>query len=153
MTLVAEINQFKKNLKKYAQTLITGSPISAQEASAFILGIPNTYCSKQSIFINTAQPDERITMLKNSYEINLLHDESEDICMKNILNYYVQRPIEFESYCLAKFASIFNISKKTDCENRSNVTNENFHEGISYTIELLIFKFLSEKCKNYIKIT
>jgi hypothetical protein len=35
----------KEKLKKYAKILINGTEISAQEAAAFVLGLPNTFCS------------------------------------------------------------------------------------------------------------
>jgi hypothetical protein len=43
-------------LKKFANILMNGAEISAQEAAQFLLGIRNTMCSRQDSFINTSEP-------------------------------------------------------------------------------------------------
>jgi hypothetical protein len=103
----------KDKLKKFAKILINGSEISAQEAAAFLLSIPNTYCSKQDVFINTAHPDERISFLKPKEELDELGDDCEDVCEKGLLDHYSKRSVEQEDLCLAEFASMFEFHKKS----------------------------------------
>ncbi|OXA43032.1 ATP-dependent DNA helicase pif1 [Folsomia candida] len=112
----------KDKLKKFASILINGSEISAQEAAAFLLGISNTNCSRSDVFINTAEPEERITFLKPKEELNELGDDSEDICMKGLNDHYSQRPKELEDICLAEFASMYNFTasqKKKEKESQA----------------------------------
>lgn len=101
----------QEKLKQFANILITGSEISAQEAAAFLFGIPNTHCSRQEIFINTGLPDERVGFLKSKAELELLDDDDADVCTKNILDHYNLRPHAMEEMFLAEFASMYNISK------------------------------------------
>ena len=102
---------YKDKLKKFARVLLNGTEISAQEASAFLLGIPNTSCSRQDVFINTAPPEERIGMLKTQEELIKLADDDEDICVKGIIERYPYRPEEMEEVCLAQFASKYEFTK------------------------------------------
>jgi hypothetical protein len=101
----------RESMQKYANVLINGSEISAQEAAAFLLQIPNTMCSRQDVFINTAKPDERTGILKSKKELDELGDESDEICCKGLIDHYTQRPETLEDICLAEFASMFEFSK------------------------------------------
>jgi hypothetical protein len=115
-----------EKLRKYANVLINGTEISAQEAAAFLLGIPNTFCSRQDLFINTAHPDERIHMLKVNEEIDKLGEDSEDICEKGLLDHYSQRPEELEEICLAEFASMYEYKRDNSAK-----TNKKEDEQLS----------------------
>jgi len=59
------------------------------------------------VFINTAQPEERVYILRPQEELEELEDDSTEIRCKNLLDYYVLRPDELEDTCLAEFASMF----------------------------------------------
>jgi hypothetical protein len=113
----------REKLKKYANVLINGSEISAQEAAAFLLGIPNTSCSRSDVFINTAPPDERIRMLKSKEELEDLEEDSNDVVTKGIIDHYTQRPEELESICLAEFASMFEF-RKSKRKNKFSTTEK-----------------------------
>jgi len=97
----------RDQVKKFASLLINGSETCAQEAAAFLLGIPNTNCSRKDVFINTALPEERVYILKPQEELDELEDDSTEIRCKNLLDHYVLRPEELEDTCLAEFASMF----------------------------------------------
>jgi len=109
----------RDQVKQFASLLIHGSEISAQEAAGFLLGIPNTNCSRQDVFINTDLPEERVFMLKPQDEIEDMDDNATEIRCKNLLDYYVLRPDELEDTCLAEFASMFERVNKTR-ENKEN---------------------------------
>jgi hypothetical protein len=101
----------KEKLKKFANILMNGTEISAQEAAQFLLGIPNTLCSRQDVFINTSEPNERIGILKSNRELEEMNDDSQDVCAKGLLDHYCNRPESLEEVCLAEFASMFEYSK------------------------------------------
>lgn len=71
--------EIREKLKAFAKVLLNGTEISAQEAAGFLLGIQNTHSSRQVIYINTGAPDERRRIMKNSKELKLLDQDSEDI--------------------------------------------------------------------------
>lgn len=117
-------NQIKNSMQTFAKLLINGSKISAQEASGFILGLPNHSCSRADIFINTALPDERIRILKSNEELQKLDDSSEDVCQKGLLDHYVN-PIRriggnlFGRFCIS-IRVFVQIKRKTDESNGSS---------------------------------
>jgi len=114
----------RDKLKKFASILINGSEISAQEAAAFLLGIPNTMCSKQDVFINTALPDERIGILKSQEDLEELGDESEDVCVKGLIDHYTQRPEELVDICLAEFASMYEFTRNQKAKKSKDTSLE-----------------------------
>lgn len=101
----------RDKLKTFANILINGSEISAQEAAAFLLGLQNTTCSRKDVYISTSEPNERVRMLKSTEQIQDLSEDSEDICARGLIDYYIQRPEEMEDCCLADFASLYEIRK------------------------------------------
>jgi len=54
----------RDQVKRFASLLINRSNISAQEGAAFLFRIPNTNCSRQDVFINTALTEEPGNILK-----------------------------------------------------------------------------------------
>jgi len=81
----------REKFSKYANVLINGSEISAQEASAFVLQISNTTCSRQDVFVNTSPCDERTRMLKPKELLSKLPDDSCDVFSKGLIEHYTQR--------------------------------------------------------------
>lgn len=104
--------EIKDKLKAISKVLLNSTEISAQEAAGFLLGTPNCYGSRQTIYINTALPEERTRILKPEHELLQMEDDSEEICEKNVLDRYVNRPDCFEEMCLAHFASNFEFEAK-----------------------------------------
>jgi len=110
----------KKKFNKYANTLINGSEICAQEASAFVLGIPNTLCSRVDIYVNTSPAEERTKMLKPLKDLKELNDESEDIYSRGIIDHYINRPDELEGVCLGEFATTYEFTRFRPSREESN---------------------------------
>jgi len=120
----------QEQLKRFANVLINGSEISAQEAAAFLLGIPNTMCSRGDVFINTAPPDQRIRMLKSKEELDELEDNCVDVTREGLLEHYIKRPKEMENSCLAEIASMYEFvrSKRNSLERK----NPHPEEGMQF---------------------
>jgi hypothetical protein len=101
----------QQQIQKYAGIFANSSEVSAQEGAAYILGIPNTRCSRSEVFINTAPRDDRTTILKPQEELDALEDDCEDISVKGLLDHYAQRPESLEENCLAHVAAFYQYSK------------------------------------------
>jgi len=101
----------RDKLKKFANILINGCEISAQEAAAFLLGTPNTTCSRVDVFINTALPNERIRMLKSKEELDELEDNSNEVVAQGLIEHYTKRPEVLSNICLAEFASMYEFQR------------------------------------------
>jgi len=96
-----------EKLKRFAKVLCHGCEVSTQEAAGFLLGLPNTMCSRQDVFINTSEPLDRIGFLKPQKELNKLEDDSEEIFVQGLHDHYSNRPEQLEDVCLAEFASMY----------------------------------------------
>jgi hypothetical protein len=128
----------KDKLKKFANILMNGTEISAQEALQFPLGIPNTMCSRQDVFINTAKPNERIGIVKSKQELDELDDDSQDVCAKGLIDHYVKRREDLGKCCLAEFASMYEYSKSQPKISQSKRRN-NRHMQVEGSKAISIF--------------
>jgi hypothetical protein len=124
----------QEKLNKFSNVLINGTEISAQEAAAFLLGLPNTSCSRSDVFINTAPSDERIGFLKPQDELENLDDESPDVCVKGLIDHYMKRPQKLDKMCLAEFASMHNI---VGTGKETSPPDESLQHGNDYQSNLL----------------
>lgn len=121
----------KENLLQFGTTLINGSETCAQEAVGFLMGLHNTFCTRDDVYINTARPGERISFLRSDTELQGLGEDSEDIYEKGLLDHYVKRPKDLENVCLAEFASNYNFqrTKKREHSKSNNADDESNSEG------------------------
>jgi len=117
-------HSIQEKIKAYSRIFVNASEVSAQEGAAYLLGIPNTRCSRSEVFINTAPPDERTTILKPQEELDALDDESEDIHVKGLMDHYSKRSEVMESICLADVASLFQYSKSKKNQQRRESNDE-----------------------------
>jgi len=97
----------KEKLSKFSRTLINGSEISAQEATAFLLGMDFTRCSRTAIFINTSPPNERTRILKSQEQLEKMNENDDEIYGKGMIEHYTQRPPEMSDMCLSEFATMY----------------------------------------------
>ena len=70
-----------------------------------VLQIPICKKSRQVIFINTCNPEDRARMLKTDDEIDALQDNDTEIFQKNNISRYSERPKSLKSWCLADYVS------------------------------------------------
>lgn len=118
-----------------AKCIINGTEVSAQEACGFLLGLPNTFSSRQDVYINTSCKLERVGILKPQKELLELPDDSDDICQKGLLEHYVQRPLELEDEPLANFASLYEFSKTKRKVSKSSDDEEGTEKCAKVTAE------------------
>lgn len=84
--VVKEYNEdnhsIKEKLKTIANTFINANEISAQEASYFLLGLSVSENSRMVTYVNTANPEERVQLIKSERELKKLDDSSTNIFQK-----------------------------------------------------------------------
>src|SRR5665811_1354973 len=66
----------RKRLRDLGNEFANNVEISAQEAACMLMRIPMTECSRDTVFINTSLPEERIILVKGKEEL-----ESLDPCL------------------------------------------------------------------------
>src|SRR5277367_6234481 len=104
----------REKLQCISSKFLRASEVSAQEASIYLLqSIPMSNCSRHCIYINTARPEERISMVKSEAELKELDPDSTDICYEGLLDHYVSRPDSLENICLAEFAAGYTFRSDT----------------------------------------
>jgi hypothetical protein len=105
----------QEKLYRICSKFLNCSEVSIQEAVYVLLGIPMSKASRETVFINTGEREKRIGVLKSNKDLKILQEldpNSTDIMCKGNLDYYVNRPDELESTCLADFVSMYSYRKK-----------------------------------------
>ena len=110
-------NSVRECLRVLANKFLNSSEISAQEAVYHILSIPISTSSRSTVYINTNRPENRISMVKSDEVLQTLESDSKDVFVHGLIDLYTNRPEEMKSICLADFASLYNVSKKTNRKN------------------------------------
>jgi len=67
-------------------------------------------------------------MLKKPEQLDILDEETEDVCVRGLIDYYEQRPEELDDACLADFASMYEVTKHQPSSKKALST----HRGISF---------------------
>jgi PIF1-like helicase/Helitron helicase-like domain at N-terminus/OTU-like cysteine protease/Helicase len=103
----------REKFRKLGNIFINANLMSAQEAAFHVMGLPLSKCSRASVFIPTASPEERTRMLKPQSEIRQMESESCDVFKQNMIDKYTVRPHneEIDNLCLADFAANFTLKK------------------------------------------
>lgn len=95
----------KEKLKKYGHVFINKSEVSAQEAAYGNLGMALSRCSRDSVYINTSRPSDRVVLTKSAAELKQLPADSTDVNLEGLLDHYAQRPPQLDNCTLAEFAA------------------------------------------------
>ena len=137
----------QQKLKEICSVFLNCSEISAQEAVYILLSIPLSKSSRQVIFINTGERDQRTKLLKSEKELKEMDPDSHDIMASGLLDLYIARPDELENLCLADFASNYNYSKtkKYLKENNFEENNEENSGESQYISSSILYKLKYEK--------
>ncbi|XP_037825564.1 uncharacterized protein LOC119613607 [Lucilia sericata] len=101
----------KQKLQHIGHKFISGTEISAQEATYCCLGMHLSESSNADIYINTGRPEERVLILRSRDQLQNLPPDSTDVYVTSLLDHYVQRPDELDSLCLADFAAFYKFSR------------------------------------------
>ncbi|KAI8116853.1 ATP-dependent DNA helicase PIF1 [Lucilia cuprina] len=116
----------KQKLQHIGHKFISGTEISAQEATYCCLGMRLSESSNADIYINTGRPEERVLVLRSRDQLQNLPSYSTDIYVASLLDHYVQRPDELDSLCLADFAAFYKFLRTA--RNIQNDETYNEHE-------------------------
>ena len=95
----------KASLKHISKRFIDFSEIGAQEAAYYLLGIPLYYSSNSVVFVPTGEDSAKIC--KPDYETDMMHDDDEDIFVKNSIDRYAERPRCLDGICLAEYVAYY----------------------------------------------
>jgi hypothetical protein len=112
----------KEKLRKVGNVFLNYSEISAQEAAYGVLGIPLTNSSRDTIFIPTGLPEERVVLVKSEAELQKLPNDSEDIAVSGTLDHYIKRPENLEGISLAEFAAKYTFTTSARRKPKQNET-------------------------------
>ena len=94
-----------RKLWQIGTTVLKHRRISAQEAAFRLSNLKLIQMSMQIVYVNARRPNERFKMLKTMAQIAEMPDESTDVFLSNILDYYRSRPSDLFHYSLYRFVS------------------------------------------------
>ena len=100
-------------LYKISSKFLSCSEVSVQEAVYILLRMQLSSASRDTVFINTGEKEKRTRRIKMIKELQELDPDSNDVMSNGLLEYYVNRPEELESVCLADFAANFSFIKNS----------------------------------------
>ena len=107
-------DELKTQLRKVGAAFLTHREVSAQEAAYRILSLPMKQLSRSVVFVDTNTKNERISVLKNTQELEQLEDDDVDVFQKSLIDRYQHRPQTIQSMCLAEFAATYVTNYKKD---------------------------------------
>jgi hypothetical protein len=88
-----------KRLKSISNVFINYAEISVQEAVYNICSMKVSKASRDTIFVNTNLPEERVRIIKCQEDLQKLLPDSTEIYCNGLIEYYVQRPEILNSIC------------------------------------------------------
>ena len=105
----------KESVRHMGNVFLNGVE-TGQEEAAFLLQLPMTFMSRDSVFINTSPKNERTFLVKSKKVLEQMAPDSTDIQVIGLIARYAQRPHAMENYCLADFASKVNVCKSPSAQ-------------------------------------
>lgn len=96
-------DEIKTQLRRLGSTFLNHHEVSAQEAMYRILSLPLKQLSRKVVFVNTDSKQQRVSILKNTKQIEAMDDNSEDIYQTSLIDRYAARPASFNTMCLAHY--------------------------------------------------
>ena len=93
-------------MRRLGSVFLNHREVSAQEAVYRVLSLPLKQLSRKVVYINTEAKENRICLLKPTYIIDMLPDDSEDIYQTNLLDRY-RIPRNFRGRKLSRISRIF----------------------------------------------
>ncbi|XP_061391279.1 uncharacterized protein LOC133326674 [Musca vetustissima] len=146
----------KQKLQHIAHKFISGTEISAQEATYCCLGMRLSESSNAEVYINTGRPEERVFILRPREQLLNLPPDSSDIYAVGILEHYIQRPDELEDLCLADFAANYKYSRtrRNNASTGDYEEHDDHEENSEQTLRIFQLKdnsgFIQEKVKPHV---
>lgn len=125
-------SDIKQQVRKIGNTFLSHVEIGAQEACYLVLQMPLRRSSREVIFVDTNNENDRVIFVKSKSALEDLPKTSTSIESDNNINRYQRRPASMKKYNLADFVSLFNITfpnkaKKT-VQEREDTMNEELPE-------------------------
>ncbi|XP_060561861.1 uncharacterized protein LOC132721554 [Ruditapes philippinarum] len=115
----------KRQVRHIGNVFSNSVEVSAQEAVYLVLQMPLTRSTRDVVFINTSQPNQRIQLLKQKDALEELPESSTDIVADNAIKRYSRRPKCLENWCLADYMSQLDVVYPDDYEMLTNDKNSN----------------------------
>ena len=112
----------KSKLKKVGSVFLNSREVSAQEATFRILSIPLKQCSRAVVFVNTAPPDKRVSLLKPRKVLEEMNDDDEEIFCTSLVDRYAARPDDLHNLCLAEFAASYVSAKRASPDEPDHIS-------------------------------
>ena len=118
----------KRQVRHIGNVFSNSVEVSAQEAVYLVLQMPLTKSTRDVVFINTSEPNQRIQLLKGKSALDEMPDSSTDIVADNLIKRYSKRPKCLENWCLADYVSQLEIVYPSDDDDNNCSTSQDINE-------------------------
>jgi hypothetical protein len=112
-----EQSNLKQQFRCIGNKFLNNVEITAQEAVYLLLQMPLRQSSRQTVFINTSLPEDRVYLLKN--DLSHLSDD-EQVSASNLISRYSKRSKKLETVTLADYAAWYDHTRVTASEQLIN---------------------------------
>ena len=117
-------NKALSQIRHIGNKFLNSVEISAQEAVYLVLQMALRRSSRNVVFVNTSNPEERTFLLKSKDQINALPDNSQNIESDNLIKRYERRPNQLKHVCLAEFAAWYDCVHHKSKQSKSEIQND-----------------------------
>lgn len=111
----------KQQIRQIGNKFLTHVEICAQEAAYLLLQMPLRSSSRNVVFINTCDPENRTFLLKSLEVLQDMPENSTNIESDNWIKRYKRRPGVLQNYCLADFVSKFDVVPPPKDKKQNNI--------------------------------
>ncbi|XP_060603886.1 uncharacterized protein LOC132756767 [Ruditapes philippinarum] len=102
-------SDIRQRVRRIGNQFLSSVEIGAQEAVYLVLQMPLRRCTRNVIYVDTKQPDERTSLIKSQNNLKDLPLSSTEVEMDSTLKRYKRRPKCMENLCYADFAAWYDL--------------------------------------------
>lgn len=102
-------SDIRQQVRRIGNQFLSSVEIGAQEAVFLVLQMPLRRCTRDVVYIDTKNIDDRTSLIKPHSKLKELPKTSKDVEMDNALKRYKRRPRSMENLCYADFVSWYNV--------------------------------------------
>ena len=118
----------KRQVRHIGNVFSNSVEVSAQEAVYLVLQMPLTKSTRDVVFINTSEPNQRIQLLKKKTALDEMPDSSTDIVADNLIKRYSKRPKCLENWCLADYVSQLEVVFPSNGDDNNCSTSQDIND-------------------------
>lgn len=128
-------SDIRQQVRRIGNQFLSHVEIGAQEAAYLVLQMPLRKSSREVVFIDTNELNNRTVLLKPYSSLKDMPESSTNVESDNALKRYKRRPKQMSKYCYADFVTWFDTSLEKCKKQVENCEGELLEEDYSHDLE------------------